>query len=860
MLLRKAITALLLACALAACAAPKVTQPPVTGTWVGPLPVSATEQRTFAVVLHERGGLKLMGYLLGGTSRRVLAGALRSGDHVLLVFDMKDAGIASQIVVSGEVAGDTMTGAAYLGSASYPVVWTRRSDPLEVRTFAFLDPTSGSGDPHEFAIVQDETGALVTSNFTGSSCSPLACGGAITSFAETAAGALTIAITSDGACHGAGAINATFNATTLLYSGTWTHTDAGGCGGAITGGTLMGGRDLGTRSTHAANVLAGLGQLADDLESGVTFSAPYGPVSASYLHFGQDAGDFLAERNAEVASHPGRRVEFYNISAMRTVVPAGHTPLLGSSLVVLFSDRRTDAAGEYRSVAAGAPGQTAYAFITEEAGVWRLSGNHMGEFDLPFAYTPGVERLIVPTDVAGQPLSLSLGGWGAHFAPLTGHLEGNAKADMMAQFAGAAADLVELANGTGGAPGACDVNLVASGAGEICGVYGGPTGDLIRSRILRYRAPYDGTVTEIAYEERPRPPGAPETHYFDNVPHWSVRITFGGGLSIHFDHLGQLTGAVRAGLIAAKGINPDTYTPSSTPGAPDYCPPAPLRCHVNVLDGASFPISAHEEIARAQTDAAPIAGHPGYYRGQLGPSIPPWSQVEFFVEEQIGARTAETCIYQYLPPAKQTTFASLMTADMLNPQSLRYADNAFITPWAFRAEAALCNNDGYLFRDETDFSAIQSQLGGWFERSAPGTTPNEQFSVATIHPNAGAYNPALYDFLLGSSDHTQYLVGRERTDGAAFTWSVSGGGSVSTFYPIGEVLELTPSSFVVKWREIGASSATFYQRAAYILDSSGLKIAWGPLSPTLAAATVPTLAPGAPCNDTTTLCYAHARP
>ncbi len=99
-----------------------------------------------------------------------------------------------------------------------------------------------------------------------------------------------------------------------------------------------------------------------------------------------------------------------------------------------------------------------------------------------------------------------------------------------------------------------------------------------------------------------------------------------------------------------------------------------------------------------------------------------------------------------------------------------------------------------------------------------------------------------------------------KSETGALAGARGGGGSVSTFYPIGEVLELTPSSFVVKWREIGASSLTLYQRAAYLLDASGLKIAWGPLAPTLAGATAPMLAPGAPCNDTTTLCYAHARP
>ena len=65
---------LLAAClfaALTACTPPPApTEPPFTGVWVGPLPVSATEQRTFAVVVHERSGRELMGYLLAGTSRR----------------------------------------------------------------------------------------------------------------------------------------------------------------------------------------------------------------------------------------------------------------------------------------------------------------------------------------------------------------------------------------------------------------------------------------------------------------------------------------------------------------------------------------------------------------------------------------------------------------------------------------------------------------------------------------------------------------------------------------------------------------------------------------------------------------------
>lgn len=860
MRLRHLLAAALLTLGFACSPPPAPTEPPFSGVWVGPLPVSATEQRTFAVVLHERADLKLMGYLLGGTSRRSLLGALRSGDRALMVFQMEDGAIAGPIGLSGEISGDTLAGTAFLGDDEFAVTWTRRADALEERRFIFAESVDG-GEPAELSIVQDGTGALVSGNFTSSACAFIACAAAVTSFSETPAGDIAIGLASDGACPGAATITASFNASTFFYDGAWTHTDGGACGGAATSGTLIGGRDLGTRSTHAASVLANLGQLADDIEGGVAFGATHAAVAPSYLHFGQSAADFLAARNAEVAKHAGASVEFHSFTSIRTVTPAGHHPMLPNTLGVTFADERRDASGAYRSVAAGAPAQSGLYYLVEGAGAWRLNGNQIGPFDLPFAYTLGTERLIVPTEIATAPLHLSLGGWGAHFGPQTGHLEGNAKIDMMAQYVGALADLTELANGPGGTPGACDMNLAWAGSGEICGVWGGLGGELIRARIFTYRAPYAGTVTEVAYEERPRPASAPQTHYFDNVPHWSVTVEFPGGLAIRFGHLGQITGAVRAGLMA-NGINPDTYAPSSTSTDWNYCPPSPGRCRVNVLNGATFAIAAGDEIAKAQTDAAPIPGHPGYYRGQLGPSLPPWSQVEFFMSEALGFRGADVCAYQYLPAAQQSAFAALMTGDMLNPHSLRYSpENGFVRPWKYRAEAELCNNGGYLMRDESDFSSIHAQLGGWYERDTATTAANEQFTIARIHQGAAAYDASLYDVLIGTTQPTQYLVGRARTDGAAFSWTVPGiAAPVIEHYPAGEVLELTSSSFVVKWREIGPASLSLYQRAAFEIDGDGLRIQWGGLATTLAGAPAPVLAPGAPCNDTTTLCYNRARP
>ena len=70
-----------------------------------------------------------------------------------------------------------------------------------------------------------------------------------------------------------------------------------------------------------------------------------------------------------------------------------------------------------------------------------------------------------------------------------------------------------------------------------------------------------------------------------------------------------------------------------------------------------------------------------------------------------------------------------------------------------------------------------------------------------IHQGAAAYNASLYDVLLGTSAPTEYLVGRQRIDGAEYAWTVPGMGVMLEHYPSGEVLELTASTFVVKWRE-----------------------------------------------------------
>ncbi|MDH3715659.1 MAG: hypothetical protein OET44_17625 [Gammaproteobacteria bacterium] len=72
----------------------------------------------------------------------------------------------------------------------------------------------------------------------------------------------------------------------------------------------------------------------------------------------------------------------------------------------------------------------------------------------------------------------------------------------------------------------------------------------------------------------------------------------------------------------------------------------------------------------------------------------------------------------------------------------------------------------------------------------------------------------------------------------------------------GEVIEENNDTLLIKWRDIGWT-APVYQRAAFLLDSQGLKIKWGEFAATAVDALRPTLDPGDVCNDDETLCYDH---
>lgn len=89
-----------------------------------------------------------------------------------------------------------------------------------------------------------------------------------------------------------------------------------------------------------------------------------------------------------------------------------------------------------------------------------------------------------------------------------------------------------------------------------------------------------------------------------------------------------------------------------------------------------------------------------------------------------------------------------------------------------------------------------------------------------------------------------------------YIWTMPDASVVTPLLPAGEVISETADSLLVKWREIWTGGAA-YQRAAFRLDSQGLKVKWGDFSATAGGAVPPPLGAAEACNDANVICYDH---
>lgn len=795
----------------------------VDGTWIFSLDFGGT-LRPFTLELIERPDGALVGYLLGGTFRRVLIGGAVTAGTVTLELELDRPGSTRTITLSGPVGRKSIAAEVSGDIAPQATALARVGCELFEQLLATA-ALSGPEPEHVrvLAVVRDGAGAFAAGGFVGlDDCDLWACDGGLTSFAE-AGDVLSAGLETDGGCSAGSTFTVTWTGDGF-YAGSYSFTDCLG----TSSGDIIAATSMGTSTAELRALLAPRFALSAALEAGAPLPTPLPGLSPSYLHFGKDEAALRAELADDQSRYGSIRVELTRVRDVFTRVHPRALPNLIQPFGAWLAERRSGVPQPgpgppvtYRDTHAR-PVIDDLGAVAVEAGTWVIAGNQVGGLDLPFASTlePGTGRLVAPTPAG--PVWVSIGPYGAHFPPLTGDPSGEAKANFVGYLAEDDGDMEELVgNGDG-----------IRQPGEVWGfpVGGDPTGNAVRWRRPPFIAPADGEVGSLVYTTGPSP------IHFDHEPQWKLELALPGGVRYAIGHLGRVAPALRAQVIAVTGIDPDTF---AGPVGTDLLAGQP-----------PIPVVAGAELALPQLIADPVPGFPGYWAGGGSFFTWPWAQVEFQVPFHLGGdQGADFCVYRFFTGQRRAELQAAMTVDMLDPASQRYQDGPFHHRWQWTAQGSLCQAENPLPRD---FSDLYTRLGGWTERVAPGTTVDEMFAFVPIDRDSGVYDPGNYD-----SPAVEHLVIRNRQPDP-YQWTMPDGATIPVFYPVGEVLERTDDAMLVKWRDLHPGYPVVYQRLAYRLDADGLTIEWGNFASTPAAAVPPTLLPGEPCDDTSVLCYDHA--
>jgi len=797
------------------------------GTWRFSIDFGGSD-RPFAIELVERVDHALVGYVYGGTADRSLIGGSVAGSAISFDLELVNPAATRTITLAGTLGRDSMALTASGDVATQAVSVERLPCDVVEQQLLAGDLSGGPQPQHlrELAVVLDDEGAFVSGGYVGlDDCLMWDCDGGVTSFSDVA-DVLTIGLETDGGCSAGSSLTGTWDSGSGLYAGSFSFTD---CADTTTGSAIAA-YGMGTSSVAAREALAGRAAIADLVETDTPLVTLEPALAAGYLNFGKDEPTLRAELNAEISAWDNIEVVLSRPRSLYTAQNARTLPDLVQPFGWAVDELR-------RGVPAGGGSVTVYRDTAHrpliddlgglglDGGRWKITGNQEPGLDLPFAYTipGGGSRLEAPT-ADGSPVYVSLGPYGAHFQPLTGHPSGDAKANLVGFLAADDSELEELVgNGNG-----------IREPGEVWGypLGGDLSGDRVRQRRPVYRAPADGVVYSVVYEE------APTGTYFDNEPKWRVDLRLASGVELDFGHVGAIAPALAAQVLSLTGVDPSTFSgPAGTDLLAGYAPIA---------------VSTGDPLALPQILADPVPGHPGYYQGGGSFLDIPWAQMEVFVPYHVGSRESlggDFCIYRFMTPAHRAELQAVMDLDMTDPQSQRYRDQPWLARWMWSAQGGLCQAENPLPKD---FSSLYTWLGGWAERPESGTTPDELFSFVPIDRESAAYDVSNYD-----SAAVDHLVIRNLWPGP-YSWTMPDASTANPFFPVGEVLSWNSSSLLLKWRDLNPTNAVVYQRAAYLLDASGLKIEWGNFAATAGGATLPTLLPGDPCDDSTILCYQHA--
>lgn len=801
----------------------------LSGQWFTRLDVDGISV-PLVIVFHRRDEGDLLGYVMAGTYANTVSGGYQPPrGPATFALELSDPGTMREYRVSGNVHGDQFTGTVTGPSGTRRAFRMRRqSTPLNERRLfvAFQSPTGELFNFSELAALRTAAGTLVTGSFAGrTTCGPVGCSAAVTGYTEGIDPAgnptLDIALRHGGACPGDARLQLAFDPVTRFHTGTYASRD---CSASQSGSVIASGWTR-TTSGDARSVLSTYARIADDLERGATFSVPYAPISPDYLHLGETIVDRVDELNQQVATYADISVHFSRFRNLHTVDEPFHYPLLARPFGVDFDDRRIGNAGGgpvlYHDVDTQEMREE-LKFLAQHARHWVIHGSQVTH-DLPLlSYNFNAQHIVVPT--RGGDSFISVGPWGAHSLPHTGHFDGNSKADWRGYYVERLDQLTELESPSS-LNGVCE-------PGDICGL---PEAELL-TRLVEYVPPADGfVVTGVRLD------GLAPAYigYYQSSEQWRVEGQI-GQYSYTFQHLRRISAGLRNAMLAAGYVDPWTIHARSD----------------NLITGSPVVLGRSQTIGQPQIQAIPVPGHPRYFMRSIGGSAPepPHQQMEFSVMN--GGELRDESFYEWLPGDLRDRLAELLENEGLNPFSFRYRPYLGRFEPLWRAEMALSNQR---WSDSGDYSSLFASLGSWLENTGAGCSTavlcDGSFAIFPISKGTVFYDPGRYE-----SPSVNYLVTRGLADGSVDGYRLT---------HFGEVIappapDPVAGTMIIAWTDADGAAAG-YQSASYRLDSSAsrLRIAWGPTAATAdgAAGTIPPIPTNDDaCDGELLTCHNHSEP
>ncbi len=248
---------------------------------------------TKLLVLHERAGGRLIGYLPGDPASRITGGS-RTGTAVTIQITSTDPKWTQTTVFNGTLSGNRLTGTVDAGSGPVAITFQRTSDPFTVEHWLLYDAATRSRIRAGRVLLY---GAFVSGGFVSlDDCSFVACGGDITAWNASGTSSM-IATASGGSCSSASALSGTWDPLSLLLNGTYSTTYCSG----LSSGTFWGGKEGLTAPPDIGNVLTALGTFADLIEA-KSFAAS-DAFASSYVNDGKTKADWQAQLAAIYQSY-----------------------------------------------------------------------------------------------------------------------------------------------------------------------------------------------------------------------------------------------------------------------------------------------------------------------------------------------------------------------------------------------------------------------------------------------------------------------------------------------------------------------------------------------------------------------------